>query len=73
LFPKRASVTPIGKRTGRDICIAPDPNAYAYFKNGWLKQVKGQKYVSDAWSDMTQVDYEYDEAGNALAQEQHDE
>jgi YD repeat-containing protein len=29
-----------------------------------VKQAKGQKYVSDAWSDMTQVDYEYDEAGN---------
>jgi RHS repeat-associated protein len=40
--------------------------AYAYFKNGWLKQVKGQKWNTgtSVWDDMTQVDYECDEAGN---------
>lgn len=38
--------------------------AYAYFKNGWLKQVKGQKYASGNWSDVTTVDFEYDETGN---------
>jgi RHS repeat-associated protein len=40
--------------------------AYAYFKNGWLKQVKGQKWNTgtSSWDDMTQVDYEYDEARN---------
>ena len=40
--------------------------AYAYLKNGWLKQVKGQKWNSgtSAWTDVTQVDFEYDAAGN---------
>ena len=36
---------------------------YDYFKNDWLKQVKGQKWNGSAWVDQVQVDYEYDATG----------
>ncbi len=39
---------------------------YAYFKNGWLRQVKGQEWPGN-WSDVTQSDYTYDEVGRCTA------
>ncbi len=40
---------------------------YTYFKNGWLKQVKGQAWDSGNWSDITQTDYTYDASGRLTA------
>ena len=38
-----------------------------YFKNGWLKQVKGQEYIDDDWTERVRVDYTYNELGRRTA------
>ena len=40
---------------------------YNYFTNGWLKQALGQKWNSGTWSTVTEVDFNYDAAGNCTA------
>lgn len=40
---------------------------YGFFKNGWLKQVKGQEWISNSWTDRVQVDYEYDSIGRRVS------
>ena len=38
--------------------------SYSYFKNGWLKQVTGEEYVSGNWVTRAQVDYDRYTSGN---------
>lgn len=40
---------------------------YSYFKNGWLKETKGQTWVSNSWSDLTRTGFAYDAAGQCIS------